>query len=216
MDTIVNARIDEAVNRLADEFKGTFSLETVSKCAFESLQAFEQSRLVEFIPLLTYRFTRERLLALAQTEGLVKKETPEVLFVCVHNAGRSQMAAALTAALSDGRVHVRSAGSAPASEINPAVTEVMAEIGLDITTEYPKPLTDEVVRAADVVVTMGCGDACPLYPGKEYHDWEIDDPEGASIPKVREIRNAVQSRAEEMLRKLDVPVSDVTGSRHRP
>lgn len=216
MDTIVNARIDEAVDRLADEFKGIFSSETVSKCAFESLAAFEQSRLVEFVPLLTYRFTRERLRALAQADGLVKKEMPEVLFVCVHNAGRSQMAAALTAALSDGRVHVRSAGSAPADRINPAVTEVMAEIGLDITTEYPKPLTDEVVRAADVVVTMGCGDACPLYPGKEYHDWEIDDPEGASIPKVREIRNSIQSRVEEMLRKLEIPVRDFTGSQPKP
>ncbi len=209
MDTILNARIDEAVDRLADEFKGIFSPETVSKCAFESLEAFERSRLVEFVPLLTYRFTRERLRALAQAEGLVKKETPEVLFVCVHNAGRSQMAAALTAALSDGRVHVRSAGSAPANEINPAVTEVMAEIGLDITTEYPKPLTDEVVRAADVVITMGCGDACPLYPGKEYHDWEIDDPDGASIPKVRQIRDAIQSRVEEMLLRLEMPVRDL-------
>jgi arsenate reductase len=208
MDTILNARIDEAVDRLADEFKGIFSPETVSRCAFESLDAFERSRLLEFVPLLTYRFTRERLRALAQAEGLVKKEMPEVLFVCVHNAGRSQMAAALTAALSDGRVHVRSAGSAPADEINPAVTEVMAEIGLDITTEYPKPLTDEVVRAADVVVTMGCGDACPLYPGKEYHDWEIDDPEGASIPKVREIRDSIQWRVEEMLRKLEIPVRE--------
>jgi protein-tyrosine-phosphatase len=173
------------------------------------LESFERSRLLEFVPLLSYRFTRERLRALAQAEGLVKKETPEVLFVCVHNAGRSQMAAALTAALSDGRVHVRSAGSAPASEINPAVTEVMAEIGLDITTEYPKPLTDEVVRAADVVITMGCGDACPLYPGKEYHDWEIDDPEGASIPRVGQIRDAIQSRVEEMLRKLEIPVHDL-------
>jgi len=209
MDTILNARIDEAVDRLADEFKGIFSRETVSKCAFESLEAFERSRLVEFVPLLTYRFTRERLGALAQAEGLVKKETPEVLFVCVHNAGRSQMAAALTAALSDGRVHVRSAGSAPANQINPAVTEVMAEIGLDITTEYPKPLTDEVVRAADVVITMGCGDACPLYPGKEYHDWEIEDPEGASIPRVRQIRDAIQSRVEEMLRKLEIPVRNL-------
>jgi len=209
MDTILNARIDEAVDRLADEFKGIFSPETVSRSAFESLEAFERSRLVEFVPLLSYRFTRERLRALAQAEGLVKKETPEVLFVCVHNAGRSQMAAALTTALSDGRVHVRSAGSTPANEINPAVTEVMAEIGLDITTEYPKPLTDEVVRAADVVITMGCGDACPLYPGKEYHDWEIDDPDGASIPKVRQIRDAIQSRVEEMLLKLDIPVRDL-------
>ena len=114
MDTTVTARIDEAVDRLSGEFKGTFSPESISKCAFESLAVFERSRLVEFVPLLTYRFTRERLLALAQADGLVTKEMPEVLLVCVHNAGRSQIAAALTAALSDGRVHVRSAGSAPA------------------------------------------------------------------------------------------------------
>jgi arsenate reductase (thioredoxin) len=211
LDTIVNARIDEAVDRLTAEFKGTFSQETISKCAFESLQAFEQARLVEFIPLLTYRFTRERLMALAQVEGLVTKEMPEVLFVCVHNAGRSQMAAALTAALSDNRVHVRSAGSAPADQINPAVIEVMNELGLDMSVEYPKPLTDEVVRAADVVITMGCGDACPLYPGKEYHDWEVDDPEGQTIPRVREIRDSIRSRVEELLRRLEIPVRDLIG-----
>jgi arsenate reductase len=204
----VHARIDDAVDRLADEFRGTFGPETVAKCALQSLKAFQQARLLEFVPLLTYRFTRERLLALAQAEGLVKKETPEFLFVCVHNAGRSQMAAALTAALSDGRVHVRSAGSAPAETINPAVLEVMNEIGLDMSVEYPKPLTDEVVRAADVVITMGCGDACPLYPGKEYHDWEIEDPDGAPLTKVREIRDVIRSRVEELLRKLDVPIKD--------
>jgi protein-tyrosine-phosphatase len=140
----------------------------------------------------------------------VKKNTPEVLFVCVHNAGRSQMAAALTAALSDGRVHVRSAGSSPADEINPAVVEVMKEVGLDISVEYPKPLTDEVVRAADVVITMGCGDACPLYPGKEYHDWEIADPDGQAIPKVREIRESITLRVEDLLRKLEIPVRELS------
>jgi protein-tyrosine-phosphatase len=209
MDTAVNTRIDEAVNRLAEEFAGTFNTETVSRCALESLAAFKESRLIEFVPLLTYRFTRERLRALAQAEGLVKKEMPEVLFVCVHNAGRSQMAAALTAALSDGRVHVRSAGSAPADQINPAVIEVMREVSLDISVQYPKPLTDEVVRAADVVITMGCGDACPLYPGKEYHDWAIDDPAGANLTKVREIRDSIRSRVEMLLKKLEVPVKDL-------
>ena len=106
---------------------------------------------------------------------------PEVLFVCVHNAGRSQMAAVLTDSMSGGRVHVRSAGSTPASEINPVVVEAMRELGLDLSQEFPKPLTDEAVEAADVVITMGCGDACPIYPGKRYLDWEVDDPAGQPL-----------------------------------
>ena len=121
-------------------------------------------------------------------------EQPEVLFVCVHNAGRSQMAAVLTAHLSGGRVHVRSAGSAPASEINPRVVEAIAELGLDLAQEFPKPLTDDFVRAADVVITMGCGDACPIYPGKKYVDWEVQDPAGEPIDVVRRIRDDIAAR----------------------
>lgn len=134
------------------------------------------------------------------------KTQPEVLFVCVHNAGRSQMAAALTHYLSDGQVHVRSAGSDPADRVNPAVIEVMAELGLDLSQEFPKPLTDEVVRAADVVITMGCGDACPLYPGKKYEDWELDDPAEQGVEQVRLIREAIRGHVEELLRTLDVPI----------
>jgi protein-tyrosine-phosphatase len=129
---------------------------------------------------------------------------PEVLFVCVHNAGRSQMAAALTHSLSEGRVHVRSAGSTPASEINPAVVQSMEEVGLDLSQEFPKPLTDEVVQAADVVITMGCGDACPIYPGKRYLDWELDDPAGQPIEAVRRIRDEISSRVEGLLAELGV------------
>jgi protein-tyrosine-phosphatase len=172
MDTLANARIDEAVDRLADEFKGIFSPESVSKCAFESLRAFEQSRLVEFVPLLTYRFTRERLLALAQADGLTTKEMPEVLFVCVHNAGRSQMAAAALEHYARGRAHARCAGSRPATELHPGIPDVMSEIGVSMAEAFPKPLRDELVEAADVVITMGCGDACPIYPGKRYEDWQ--------------------------------------------
>ncbi|OAI41140.1 heat-shock protein HtpX [bacterium SCGC AG-212-C10] len=131
-------------------------------------------------------------------------ENPEVLFVCVHNAGRSQMAAVLTSSLSCGRVHVRSAGSAPASEINMRVVEVMAELGLDLSQEFPKPLTDDVVRAADVVITMGCGDACPVYPGKRYVDWEVDDPAGQDIETVRSIRNDIAGRVRQLLENLGV------------
>ena len=119
---------------------------------------------------------------------------PEVLFVCVHNAGRSQMAAGLTKFRSEGRIRVRSAGSAPAEEINPNAVAALEEIGIDVTDEFPKPLTDEGVRAADVVITMGCGDACPIYPGKRYEDWELDDPAGQDLETVRRIRDEIDER----------------------
>lgn len=131
---------------------------------------------------------------------------PEVLFVCVHNAGRSQMAAALLDHHAHGRVQVRSAGSAPASEINPAVRAVMAELGLDLSREFPKPLTDDAVRTADVVITMGCGDACPVYPGKRYLDWELPDPAGKGIDEVRRIRDSINTRVCALLAEL-VPTS---------
>lgn len=129
-------------------------------------------------------------------------DVPEVLFVCVHNAGRSQMAAALLDHHARGRVQVRSAGSAPASEINPAVVQVMAELGLDLSKEFPKPLTDEAVRAADVVITMGCGDACPFFPGKRYLDWELDDPAGLGVDGVRPIRDEIDGRVQALLADL--------------
>ena len=129
-------------------------------------------------------------------------DVPEILFVCVHNAGRSQMAAALLDWRAEGRVHVRSAGSAPANEINPAVVTAMEELGLDLSKEFPKPLTDDVVRAADVVITMGCGDACPIYPGKRYLDWELDDPAGKTVDEVRSIRNEIDRRVQHLLTEL--------------
>jgi len=127
---------------------------------------------------------------------------PEVLFVCVHNAGRSQMAAGLVKLRSDGRVQVRSAGSDPGDEINPAVVEAMADVGVDLSEEFPKPLTDEVVRAADVVVTMGCGDACPIYPGKRYQDWSVDDPAGQDGATVRRIRDEIDRRVQTLVAEL--------------
>jgi protein-tyrosine-phosphatase len=131
---------------------------------------------------------------------------PEILFVCVHNAGRSQMAAALAASLSGGRVHVRSAGSDPAEHINPAVVATMEELGLDLSQEFPKPLTDEVVEAADAVITMGCGEACPLYPGKRYEDWEVADPADQPVETVRAIREEIRGRVATLLESLGVPV----------
>ena len=129
-------------------------------------------------------------------------DRPEVLFVCVHNAGRSQMAAGLVDLRSGGRIGVRSAGSAPADEINPAVAEAMAEIGVDLSREFPKPLTDDAVRASDVVITMGCGDACPIFPGKRYEDWELDDPAGQDLPTVRRIRDEIDARVQALVREL--------------
>ena len=127
---------------------------------------------------------------------------PEVLFVCVHNAGRSQMAAALVTKRSRGLVRVRSAGTAPASEINPVVVDAMWEIGVDLSQEVPKLLTDEAARAADVVVTMGCGDACPVYAGRRYLDWELNDPAGRSLPEVRTIRDEIDRRVRDLLAEL--------------
>src|SRR5919197_798126 len=126
----------------------------------------------------------------------------EVLFVCVHNAGRSQMAAAFTHHLSEGRIAVSSGGSEPAAEINPVVRQAMGEIGISLDREFPKPLTDDGVRAADVVITMGCGDACPIYPGKRYEDWEVPDPAGQPIEVVREIRDDIRARVEALVAEL--------------
>ena len=152
--------------------------------------------------VLAYRITRERLKALGQAEGIISKEMPEVLFVCVHNAGRSQMAAGLVKLRSGGRIHVRSAGSAPGEVINPAVVEAMEELGVDLSEEFPKPLRDEVVRAADVVITMGCGDACPIFPGKRYEDWVLDDPAGQDIETVRRIRDELDTRVTALTSEL--------------
>jgi arsenate reductase (thioredoxin) len=132
----------------------------------------------------------------------VSNHVPEVLFVCVHNAGRSQMAAGLTRLRSQGRIRVRSAGSAPAEEINPNAVTVLEELGIDITDEFPKPLTDDGVRAADVVITMGCGDACPIYPGKRYEDWELDDPAGQDLETVRRIRDEIDERVQALVGRL--------------
>jgi arsenate reductase (thioredoxin) len=132
----------------------------------------------------------------------VAKDQPEVLFVCTHNAGRSQMAAGLVKLRSQGRVHVRSAGSTPGEQVNPAAVAAMTELGVDMSKEFPKPITDEAVEAADVVITMGCGDACPIYPGKRYEDWELEDPEGKDLETVRRIRDAIDTRVRELIAEL--------------
>ena len=202
LDPVTQHHINQAVDRLAEEFAGIFSQETIARYMADSTDLLGEAKINVFVPVLAHRFCRERLRALAQAEGIVGKDQPEVLFVCVHNAGRSQMAAGLLKLRSDGRIHVRSAGSAPAEQINPAVVEAMQELGVDMDEEFPKPLTDEVVRAADVVITMGCGDACPIYPGKKYADWELDDPAGQDVEAVRRIRDELDQRVHVLIGEL--------------
>jgi arsenate reductase len=204
LDDLVDGRRQRAVDNLCHEFEGVWSRETIARFLHESEEALARSGPggLSFLPLRAPTFARERLEALAQAEGEIEKEKPEVLFVCVRNAGRSQVAAALTDHLSEGAISVRSAGSTPAEEVHPNVVQAMYEIGVDIDKEFPKPLTDEVVRAADVVVTMGCGDACPVYPGKHYEDWEIADPAGESIEAVRAIRDEIRGRVENLIAEL--------------
>ena len=206
VDLITRGHLDRGLAELRDEFAGTFSSETVERYMVESLEALGGARLKDYVPLFVHRFARERLRALGQVEGTIAKDVPEVLFVCVQNAGRSQIAAALLDHYGAGRVHVRSAGSAPADQINPDVVTAMSEVGVDISKEFPKPMTDEVVRAADAVITMGCGDACPIYPGKRYEDWEVDDPAGADLDGVRRIRDDISARVHALLADVAPPV----------
>jgi arsenate reductase (thioredoxin) len=199
---VLDQQVRGVIERLMQEFEGTFSPETVERFVVESSSHLADAKVKGYVSLLTERFARQRLRACAQVEGAIVKEVPEVLFVCVRNAGRSQMAAALLHRAAEGRVNVRSAGSTPAEEIHANVREAMAEIGLDLAKEFPKPLTDEVVRAADIVITMGCGDACPVYPGKRYLDWELPDPAGKSLAEVRRIRDEIDGRIHALLSEL--------------
>ena len=188
---------------LAYRYDGVFNTETVRALVDESYDMLAPTaKVTTFLPMLTERFAKERLLAVAQAEGKVAKPTPEVLFICVQNAGRSQMAAGFLSHLSEDRVHVRSAGSLPGQEINPIAAEAMAEVGITLTEAFPKPLTNDVVRAADVIVTMGCGDACPVYPGKRYLDWDLADPAGLPIAEVRPIRDDIERRVRGLLNEL--------------
>ena len=197
-----------AAARLHEEFEGVFGAETIELFLHSSYDQFASSaRVVSFLPLLAERFARQRLKALAKVEGKIDDGTPTVLFLCVHNAGRSQMALGWMQALAGERATVWSGGSEPGVEVAPAAIEAMAEVGIDIRDEYPKPWTDEIVRAADVVITMGCGDACPIFPGKRYEDWEVADPAGESIDAVRPIRDDVERRVRTLLAELEIPTS---------
>ncbi|MFY1634477.1 arsenate reductase ArsC [Solwaraspora sp. WMMB335] len=195
-----------AATRLAAEFDGTYNAETIERFLTSSYDQFASGSTVpNFLPLLAERFARQRLQALARVEGRHSDGRPVVLFLCTHNAGRSQMALGFLTRFAGDRVVAWSGGSEPGNEVNPAAIAAMAERGIDISGEYPKPWTDEVVRAADVVVTMGCGDACPVFPGTRYESWELDDPAGRDVADVRPIRDEIERRVRRLLDQLQTP-----------
>lgn len=194
-----------AAHNLQREFAGTFGEETIQLFLESSYEQFARgARLPNFITLFAERFARQRLKALAKVEGKANEGTPTVLFLCVHNAGRSQMALGWFNHHAGGRAVAWSGGSEPGMEINPTAVAAMAEVGIDIAQEFPKPWTEEIVHAADVVVTMGCGDACPLFPGKRYEDWVLDDPAGQDLDAVRAIRDEIGRRVQSLLEELQV------------
>lgn len=196
-------RLNRVVDSITEKYSGIFAKETVERVVFESYAALLRTGTKpKSITVFAEKFSRDRLRALATAKGSVAKDKPEVLFVCVQNAGRSQMAMALMEHLSKGGINVRSAGSMPANEVSEKTVAVMAELGLDLTQAFPKPLTDDVVQAADIVITMGCGDACPLYPGKKYLDWDLEDPAHLDIDGVRRVRDQIQIRVEELIEEI--------------
>lgn len=197
-----------AAARLTETFAPYYGRETVERFLHSSYEQFATASTVpNFLPLLAERFARQRLTALAKVEGHHDDGKPVVLFLCVHNAGRSQMALGFFQQLAGDNAIGWSGGSEPGVEVNPAAIAAMAERGIDISAEYPKPWTDEVVRAADVVVTMGCGDACPIFPGTRYENWELDDPAGLEVDGVRPVCDEVERRVRHLLDELGVPVS---------
>jgi len=195
--------LKQAAARLADHFAGQFGTETIERFLASSFDQFaSRATVTRFLPLLAERFARQRLHALAIVDGLHDGGKPVVLFLCTHNAGRSQMALGFFQALTGDSAVAWSGGSEPGLEVNPAAIAAMAERGIDISGEFPKPWTDETVRAADVVITMGCGDACPIFPGKRYEDWEVDDPAGQTVEDVRPIRDEIERRIRTLMTSL--------------
>jgi protein-tyrosine-phosphatase len=196
-------QIRQAAERLQRQFSGTLNTETIERFMNDSLDTLvDRATTSTWIPLLAERLARDRLRALVRLESDPTTLNPSILFLCVHNAGRSQMAAGWAKKLGGDRVDVFSGGSEPADQVNQAVVTAMAEVGVNISGEIPQPWADEIVRAADVIVTMGCGDACPLYPGKRYIDWELDDPSGKTVEEVRPIRDELERRVRGLLDEL--------------
>jgi arsenate reductase (thioredoxin) len=196
-----------AATRLQTEFGDMFGVDTIERFLHSSYQQFaNHATIANFLPLLAERFARQRLRALAKVEGTSNDGKPIVLFLCTHNAGRSQMAMGFFTHLAGDAAVAWSGGSEPGNEVNPAAAQAMAEVGIDISGEYPKPWTDEIVQAADVVITMGCGDACPVFPGRRYEEWVLDDPAGQDVDGVRPIRDDIEERVRRLLTDLHVPI----------
>lgn len=206
LTTAEKLQIREAAERLKRRFEGQLNTETIERFMNESLDTLVQRASTStWIPLLAERFARDRLRALVRLQSDETTLNPSVLFLCVHNAGRSQMAAGWMRHLAGDDVDVFSGGSEPADRVNQAAVAAMAERGIDISGEIPQPWADEIVRAADVVVTMGCGDACPVFPGKRYVDWEVDDPSGKTVEEVRPIRDDLEQRVRNLMAELEIP-----------
>jgi arsenate reductase (thioredoxin) len=199
--------LKQAATRLQTEFADSFGVETIERFLHSSYDQFASRATIDtFLPLLAERFARQRLRALAKVEGKSSDGKPIVLFLCTHNAGRSQMAMGFFSYLAGDDAVAWSGGSEPGEQVNPAAIEAMAERGIDIGQEYPKPWTDEIVQAADVVITMGCGDACPIFPGRRYEEWILEDPAGQSVDAVRPIRDQIEQRVRQLLAELGVAV----------
>lgn len=197
------AAVQRAAERLTSQFRTHFSRETVERYLAESYELLDlHAKPTKHLPSLAAQFAGDRLDALATANGFDVTGTPEVLFVCVRNSGRSQIAAGILRQLAGDRVKVRTAGSQPASSIDDTIIDTLDEIGVPLVSEFPKPLTDEVVQAADIVITMGCGDACPIHPGRRYLDWPVDDPYGKAPSEVRTVRDDIQQRVEKLLGDL--------------
>ena len=206
LTTAEKLQLREAAQRLHRRFEGQFNTETIERFMNESLDALmARATTSTWVPLLVERFARDRLRAVLRLDADPSSLKPSVLFLCVHNAGRSQMAAGWMRHLAREEVDVFSGGSEPAESINRAAVAAMAEMGIDISDEIPQPWSDEIVRAADVVVTMGCGDACPVFPGKRYLDWEVEDPSGKTVDEVRPIRDDLERRVRTLMAELEVP-----------
>lgn len=206
LTTAEKVQIREAADRLRRRFEGQLNTETIERFMSDSLDTLAQrAHTSTWVPLLAERFARDRLRALIRLESEGTGTKPSVLFLCVHNAGRSQMAAGWMRHLGGDDVDVFSGGSEPADHVNQAAVAAMAEKGIDIGAEIPQPWADEIVRAADVVVTMGCGDACPVFPGKRYVDWELEDPSGKTLEEVRSIRDDLEQRVRDLMTELEVP-----------
>ena len=199
-----------AAERLRGHFDGQLNAETIERYLNDSVDVLRPLATTSmWVPLLAERLAKDRLRALVRLDPDANVTTPSVLFLCVHNAGRSQMAAGWMRKLAGEAVDVFSGGSEPAESVNAAAVEAMAEVGIDISQELPQPWADEIVWAADVVVSMGCGDACPIYPGKRYVDWELTDPAGLSVEEVRPIRDDLRARVEGLLSELGVEAVSV-------